>query len=172
MYLLRLFNRFGIMNRVKRQLIVGSGLFTGLIFFIIKRILASIISEPLTTSFFTIDIVRNEGYIFGFLGSQYSIMFICQLLTVIASLFILYKATKKNIHNNFWFIFSQRKKEAGNTGNALDWFVNGYVIDYVSFNIPLCDFYTNLEDILIQFGMVIIIFHIIFYNERLSKIYK
>lgn len=60
---------------------------------------------------------------------------------------------------------------SGGIGNVSDRFMNGYVTDYVRFNISSFTYF-NMDDVLIITGLFLFIYQSIFNNKKIGKIYS
>ena len=104
--------------------------------------------------FFSIFYIRNTGAAFGIFSSH------TMLLTVI-TLFIIYIFIKYVNKNKFCILeeVSYGLIFGGAPGNLFDRIVNGYVIDFLSFNIFGYSFPVfNVADICVVIGVFLLIF--------------
>lgn len=156
----------------KQIFIMLSSIVTGIVLYAVKIYLMNVVHDVIKLGFVDISIVRNYGYISGFLSDSPLFISVFQLSTVAIALYMLYMTSRKNSKVHPLYLLSPWMMLAGFVGNAISWFVDGYIIDYVKFNIPGNNYYTNCEDVLIEIGTILFICQLIFRNETIERIYR
>lgn len=107
-------------------------------------------------NFLKFSYVENTGAAFGILNNNIFFLILVSLLLI----FYIIREIKNN--ENKLYVFSMSIILSGALGNLIDRIFRGYVIDFISFTIfnvemPLF----NIADMLITFGVIILLFLII-----------
>ena len=109
---------------------------------------------------FSFKYIRNYGAAFNiFNGNRIFLSSISIFTSIILIYFIFFKETL-NLYNRYGLSFIL----AGSLGNGIDRIINGYVIDFINFEI--FDFpIFNIADILINMGCIILIINYFKYKN-------
>ncbi|MCM8818527.1 MAG: signal peptidase II [Candidatus Omnitrophica bacterium] len=126
-----------------------------------KKIFADILKEKGTINvfkFFSFELVKNYGIVFGFLNNDKIKFFLIPFSIIVIFLIPLYiLKTKKD---EKFSQFSLGLVEGGIMGNLVDRIKNGYVVDFINFHFwPVF----NLADSFITIGMIL--FFIKYFKE-------
>lgn len=118
----------------------------------------------LIRNYFYLTFVKNKGAAFGILSGQ-RIFFI--LITVLFLIFIIY-LYKKELPDTISVRVALIFLLGGSIGNLIDRILLHYVTDFIA--LDLFDFYQlpviNIADIFIFFGVLILIYQLIFSADR------
>lgn len=147
------------------------GLFSLLIIFIdqitkfwVRNSLAQSQRLYLIKDYLYLTFVKNSGAAFGILKGQQLFFILVALFFLIFIFYIYQKELKKDFLAKIALIFLV----GGSTANLIDRVVFRYVTDFIAFD--LFDFYQlpviNIADIFIFFGIIILIYQLIFISDR------
>lgn len=152
--------------------IVCSSVVAGVCCNLLKTFLLNNLTHKIHTVCVDLQIVKNYSYILGILSESPFIISILQVTTILVSLYMLSVSSRHAGKVHFAYILSPWLMLSGFLGNAIDWFYRGYIIDYFKINVPFNNFYTNIEDIFIEVGSILIIAQLLFRNSVIERIYK
>lgn len=109
------------------------------------------------------EFAKNYGMTRGIFEGQKMIINIIMLSISSFLFFIVIRNSKSIYYISPIVLFLSR-----GIGNILDRTINGYVTDYVRFNIPAFSYF-NMDDVLIIIGVSMFIYQSIFRNKRLVR---
>lgn len=159
-------------RRIYSFYILSSSAIVGICCNVLKTALYYNLTQKIHTQCFDFQILKNYSYISGILSDFPFLISLLQVATVLISGCMLWVSSKKYGKVHFVYILSPWLMFTGFLGNAIDWFSRGYVIDYFKINIPFNNYYTNCEDLFIETGIILFIFHLLFRNKMVEKIYR
>ena len=114
--------------------------------------------------YFYLSFVKNRGAAFGILRGQRNFFILITIFFLFFIIYIYKKELPQTAAVKVAFIFLL----GGSTANLIDRVLLHYVTDFIAFD--LFDFYQlpviNLADIFIFFGVVILIYQLIFLTDR------
>jgi signal peptidase II len=113
--------------------------------------------------------VKNFGMTLGIFDGKKYLIVIIEITMLLISSFIFINVIRKS--GSIYYTSPIILFLSGGIGNVSDRFINGYVTDYVRFNI--CSFtYFNMDDVLVIIGVSLFIYQSIFNNKMIGKIYS
>lgn len=113
---------------------------------------------------------KNEGVAFSLLSGNRIFIILLSLLLIFVLLYFLYKDYISKNRNSNLISVSYGLLLGGIFGNLFDRVLRGYVIDYIAFNIFGYSFpIFNLADILITFGVILMLVDMIFFDKKDEK---
>jgi len=112
--------------------------------------------------------LENSGAAFGLLKNQRSFFILVEIITLIAILYVIIKASavRKTIPQNICLIIIA----GGSIGNFIDRIIYGYVIDFIYFssiNFPVF----NLADLFISIATFILVLLMLLYYKEHDLLY-
>ncbi len=134
-----------------------------------KEIAKNMESQSYLLGILEFKFVKNYGMTLGiFEGNKYLIATIEITMLVISSLIFINVIRKSR---SIYYISPIILFISGGIGNVLDRFLNGYVTDYVRFNISSFTYF-NMDDVLVIIGVSLFIYQSIINNKMIGKIYS
>ncbi|NMA74156.1 MAG: signal peptidase II [Bacteroidales bacterium] len=134
-----------------------------------KEIAKNMESQSYILGILEFKFVKNYGMTLGiFEGNKYLIATIEITMLVISSLIFINVIRKSR---SIYYISPIILFLSSGIGNVLDRFLNGYVTDYVRFNISSFTYF-NMDDVLVIIGVSLFIYQSIFNNKMIGKIYS
>lgn len=112
--------------------------------------------------FFVFQSVHNFGAGLGILSGQRILLIV--LTSVLIVSFVMFDVFYKNQSKLYFVAFNFIL--AGAIGNLIDRIFLGYVRDFIYINIKIMPYYFNIADVLLTFGVVLLIIEILFKRER------
>jgi len=114
--------------------------------------------------YFYLTFVKNRGAAFGILRGQRSFFIIITFFFLIFIIYLYNKELPKVFMSKISVIFLL----GGSISNLIDRIIFHYVTDFIAFDI--LDFYQlpviNIADIFIFFGVIILIYQLLFFEDR------
>lgn len=113
-------------------------------------------SIEVINNFFSITYVKNTGAAWSIMSSNTWIVTVISILIIIGIIFYIYKYASKNKLE----IVSLSMILGGALGNLIDRIMNGYVVDFLDFNLFGWDYpIFNLADTFIVIGVILYIIY-------------
>lgn len=107
-------------------------------------------------------LVHNTGAAWGMLGDWTNLFVVIALIVLAGIAFVVFVKGDKT---DLFTIVALSCLFAGGLGNAIDRYLNGYVVDFINFK--LIDFPVfNVADISITIGVILLLVNIVFFGNK------
>lgn len=107
-------------------------------------------------------LVHNTGAAWGMLGDWTNVFVVVALIVLAVIAFIIFV---KGSQTDYFSVVALSFLFAGGLGNAIDRYLNGYVVDFINFK--LIDFPVfNVADIAITIGVVMLFVNVVFMGSK------
>lgn len=132
--------------------------------YLIRNSLAQFEKISIFGDYLYLSFVKNRGAAFGILKGQRSFFIIITIIFLIFIIYLYQKELPQTVRTKISIIFLL----GGSIANLIDRVIFHYVTDFIAFD--LLDFYKlpviNIADIFIFFGVVILIYQLLFLSDR------